>query len=88
MTTGFEEFDSKIHDLVARENECDGLFEEIKHGKGEKSLTYLTLRDSCKELRKEIFRRARSAGLTRERIKTEIKEARNRPKTVAKAKQI
>jgi hypothetical protein len=77
MTTGFDEFDSRIHDLAERENECDGLFEEIKNGNGEKSLRYLALRDSCKELRKGIFRSAMSAGLTRERIKTEIKEARN-----------
>ena len=88
MTTGFDEFDSRIHDLVARENECEGLFEEVKNGKGEKSLSYLALRDSCKELRKEIFRRARSAGLTREKIKAEIKEARNRPTTTTRAKKI
>jgi hypothetical protein len=78
MTTGFDEVDNRIHDLVERENECDDLFEEIKHGNGENSLRYLALRDSCKELRKGIFRSAMSAGLTRERIKTEIKEARNR----------
>ena len=77
MTTGFDEFDNRIHDLAERENECDGLFEEVKNGNGEKSLRYLALRDSCKELRKEIFRSAMSAGLTRERIKTEIREARN-----------
>ena len=77
MTTGFHEFHNRIHDLAERENECDDLFEEIKNGNGEKSLRYLALRDSCKELRKTIFRSARSAGLTRERIKTEIKEARN-----------
>jgi hypothetical protein len=76
MTTGFDEFDNKIHDLAEREKECDGLFEEIKNGNGEKSLRYLALRDSCKELRKGIFRSALSAGLTRERIKTEIREAR------------
>jgi hypothetical protein len=76
MTTGFDEFDNKIHDLAQRENECDGLFEEVKNGNGDKSLRYLALRDSCKELRKGIFRSALSAGLTRERIKTEIKEAR------------
>jgi hypothetical protein len=63
--------------LAERENACDDLFEEIKNGNGEKSLRYLALRDSCKELRQKIFRSARSAGLTRERIKTEIKEARN-----------
>jgi len=78
MTTGFDEFDNKIHDLAQRENECDGLFEEVKNGNGEKSLRYLALRDSCKELRKGIFRSALSAGLTRERIKTEIKEARKK----------
>jgi hypothetical protein len=77
MTTGFRDFDIKIHDLVERENECDDLFEEIKNGNGENSLRYLALRDSCKELRKDIFRSAMSAGLTRERIKTEIKEAKN-----------
>ena len=77
MTTGFDKFDDRIHDLAQRENECDGLFEEVKNGNGEKSLRYLALRDSCKELRKEIFKSAMSAGLTRERIKTEIKEARN-----------
>jgi len=77
MTTGFDEFHSRIHDLAERENECDDLFEEIKNGNGEKSLRYLALRDSCKELRREIFRNAKVAGLTRERIKTEIKEARN-----------
>jgi len=77
MATGFDEFHGKIHDLAERENECDGLFEEIKNGNGEKSLRYIALRDSCKELRKEIYRSAMTAGLTRERIKTEIKEARN-----------
>ncbi len=77
MATGFDEFDNRIHDLAERENECEDLFEEIKNGNGEKSLHYLALRDSCKELRKEIFRSAMSAGLTRERIKTEIREARN-----------
>ena len=77
MTTGFDEFDNKIHDLAQRENECDGLFEEVKNGNGEKSLRYLALRDSCKELRKEIFRSAVSAGLTRESIKTEIKKVRS-----------
>jgi len=77
MTTGFDEFDNRIRDLAELENECDGLFEEIKNGNGEKSLRYISLRDSCKELRKEIFRSAMSAGLTRERIKTEIGEARN-----------
>ena len=77
MTTGFDEFHNRIHNLAERENVCDDLFEEIKSGNGENSLRYLTLRDSCKELRKEIFRSGMSAGLTRERIKTEIKEARN-----------
>ena len=86
MTTGFDEFDNRIHDLAERENECDGLFEEIKNGSGEKSLRYLALRDSCKELRKEIFKSAMSAGLTRERIKTEIREARNQT-TATNAKQ-
>jgi len=79
MTTGFDEFDSRIRDLAEREKECDGLFEEVKSGKGEKSLSYLALRDSCKELRKEIFKKAMLAGLSRERIKTEINEAKKRP---------
>jgi len=78
MTTGFDEVDNRIHDLAERENECDDLFKEIKNGNGEKSLRYLALRDSCKELRKVIFRSAMSEGLTRERIKTEIEKARNR----------
>jgi len=76
MTTGFDEFGSRIHDLVERENECDDLFEEIKNGNGENSLRYLALRDACKELRKGIFRSARLAGLTRESISTEIKKVR------------
>jgi hypothetical protein len=86
MTTDFDEFESRIHDLIVKEKECDGLFEEIKSGKGEKSLRYLALRDSCAELRKEIYRSARLAGLTRERIKMEIKEARNQPTTSTNAK--
>jgi hypothetical protein len=76
MTTSFDEFDSRIRDLVERENECDDLFEEIKNGNGENSLRYLTLRDACKELRKGIFRSAMSTGLTRESINVEIKKAR------------
>ena len=79
MGTGFDDFDTRIRDLAKRERECDGLFEEIKQGKGEQSLRYLALRDSCKELRKEIIRNALSAGLTRERIKKELKEAKNKP---------
>jgi hypothetical protein len=86
MTTGFDEFNNKIHDLAERENECDALFEEIKNGNGENSLRYIALRDSCKELRKGIFRSAISAGLTRERIKTEIEKARNHM-TTTNAKQ-
>jgi hypothetical protein len=86
MTTGFVQFDTRILDLAQRENECDGLFEEIKNGNGEKSLRYIALRDSCRELRKEIFRSAMTAGLTRERIKSEIKEARNQ-RTATNAKQ-
>ena len=81
MTSGSDEVDNRIHDLAKRENECDDLFEEIKRGNGEKSLRYLALRDSCKQLRKEIFRSAMLAGLTRERIKTEIGEARNQTTT-------
>jgi hypothetical protein len=76
MTTDSDEFDNRIHDLAKRENECDNLFEEIKKGNGEQSLRYLALRDSCKELRKEILRNAISAGLTKEKIKTKITEAR------------
>jgi hypothetical protein len=86
MTTGFDEFDTRIHSLAERENECDGLFEEIKSGNGENSLRYFALRDSCNELRREIFRSAMSAGLTRERVKAEIKEARNQT-TATNAKQ-
>jgi hypothetical protein len=78
MTTGSDEVDNRIHDLAKRENECDGLFEEIKSGNGEKSLRYLALRNSCKELRKDIYRRGMSAGLTREKIKTKIQEARKK----------
>ncbi len=77
MTTGFDEVDNRIHYLAEQEKECDGLFEEIKNGNGEKSQRYLALRDSCKELRKVIFRRAMLEGLTRERIREEIEKARN-----------
>ena len=49
MTTGFDEFDNRILDLAERENECNGLFEEIKNGNGEESVRYLALRDSCKQ---------------------------------------
>ena len=76
MTTGIDEFDNRIRDLLEREKQCDDLFEEVRKGNGEQSFRYLTLRDSCTELRKEIFKSAKLAGLTRERIKTEIKEAR------------
>ena len=86
MTTGFDEFDNKIRDLAEREKECDSLFEEIKNGQGEKSLRYFELRDSCKELRKNIFKSAALAGLTRERIKKEMSEARNTPTATTKAK--
>jgi len=86
MTTGFDELDSRIHDLVNRENECDDLFEDIKKGNGENSLRYLALRDACKELRKGILRSAMSAGLTRESIKMKLKEARNET-NAANAKQ-
>ncbi len=75
MTTGFDEFDNRIHDLVEQENECDDLFKDIKNGNGDNSLRYLALRDACKELRKGIFRSAMSAGLTRESINMKIKEA-------------
>ena len=86
VATGFGAFDSRIRDLAEREKECDNLFEEIKKGRGEVSLRYLALRDSCKELRKEIFRTAISAGLTREKIKQEMTEARKQTTTVTKAK--
>ena len=86
MTTGFDDFDNRIHDLAEREDECDGLFEEIKNGNGENSLRYFALRDSCNELKREIFRSAMTAGLTRERIKAEIMEARNQT-TATNAKQ-
>src|SRR5208337_3549855 len=75
MTTGFDEFNNKIHDLVERENECDDLFEDIKNGNGENALRYFALRDTCKELRKEILKSAMSAGLTRESVNMKIKEA-------------
>lgn len=77
MPTGFAEFDNKIHDLVERENECDELFEDIKNGNGENALRYFALRDTCKELRKEILKSAMSAGLTRENINLKIKEAKS-----------
>jgi hypothetical protein len=75
MTTGFDEFDNRIHDLVEQENECDDLFTDIKNGNGDNSLRYIALRDACKELRKGIFRSAMSAGLTRESIKMQINKA-------------
>jgi len=81
MPTGSAESDNRIRDLAKREKECDSLFEEIKNGRGENSLRYLALRDSCKELRKEIFRTAKSAGLTRERIKQAMSEARSQTTT-------
>jgi hypothetical protein len=87
MTTGLDDFHSRIHDLVERENECDDLFKEIKNGNGENFLRYLVLRDSCKELRREIFRSAMLAGLTRERIKKEMTEARNQTATAPNANQ-
>jgi hypothetical protein len=81
MATGLADFDNRIRDLADREKECDSLFEEIRNGRGENSLRYLALRDSCKELRKEIFRAAMSAGLTRERIKQEMSKARSQTTT-------
>jgi len=81
MTTGFDVFDNRIRYLVDREKECDGLFEEIKKGEGEQSLRYFELRDSCKDLRREIIRAAMSAGLTRERIKQEMSKARSQTTT-------
>ena len=77
MTTGFDEFDNRIHDLVERENQCDVLFKDIKNGNGENSLRYFALRDACKELKRGIFKSAMSAGLTRENIKTKINEVRS-----------
>jgi DNA-binding phage protein len=77
MTTDFDEFENRIHDLVVREHECDDLFKDIMNGNGENSLRYLALRDACKELRKGILRSARLAGLTRESINMKIKEVRN-----------
>jgi hypothetical protein len=88
MTTGLDGFDNRILELAEREKECDSLFEEIKNGKGEEALRYFELRDSCKELRREIFRSAALAGLTRERIKKEMTEARNRTTTSPNAKKI
>jgi len=76
MSTGYDEIDNRINDLAEQENECLGLFDQIKNGKGENSSRYVALRGSCNELRREIFRAAISAGLTRERIKAEIMEAR------------
>lgn len=71
------EFESRIHDLIEQENECENLFKDIKNGNGDNSLRYLALRDACKELRKGIVRSALSAGLTRDSINMKIKEARN-----------
>ena len=76
MSTGFDELDRRINELVEQEKECDDLFREIQKGNGEKSIRYITLRDACKELRKGIFRNAMSAGLTRDKIKTEIQKVR------------
>jgi uncharacterized protein (DUF111 family) len=81
VASGVDGFESRIRDLADREKECDSLFEEIKKGRGEVSLRYLALRDSCKELRKEIFRTAKSAGLTRERIKQAMSEAKSQRTT-------
>lgn len=63
VTTGFDDFDNRICDLAERENECDSLFKEIKNGRGEKSLRYIAMRDSCKELRKENLRTAMPTSL-------------------------
>ncbi len=84
--TAVVEFDSRIHDLVEQENQCEVLFNDIKNGNGDNSLRYLALRDACKELRKGIVRSALSAGLTRESINMKIKEARTQP-TPAPSKQ-
>jgi len=74
---GFGEFDNRIRDLIEQENECECLFQDIKNGNGENSLRYFALRDACKELRKEIFKSAMSAGLTRDKIKMKIEEAKS-----------
>ena len=76
MSTGFDELDRRINELVVQEKECDDLFREVKKGNGEKSVRYITLRDACRELRKGIFRNAISAGLTRDKIKMEIQKVR------------
>ena len=88
MTTGSVEFDNRIRDWAERKKECDGLFEQIKNGKGEESLRYFALRDSCKELRAEILRSAKLAGLTRERIKKEMTEAGGQTTTTPNRKQV
>jgi hypothetical protein len=80
MTTGVDEFDNKIRDLAEREKECDDLFDEIKAGNGEQSVRYIELRDSCNDLRRELFKRAKTAGLTREVVKKEMTEAKNWPR--------
>jgi hypothetical protein len=77
VAIGLDDVDSRIRDLAEREKECDSLFDEIRNGNGKNSVRYLALRDSCIELRKELFRSAKSLGLTRERIKSEIEKARN-----------
>jgi hypothetical protein len=85
ITRGPDEFANRIRELAERENECDSLFEEIKNGNGEK-LRYLAMRDSSKELRREIVRSAMLTGLTRERIKKEMAEARNQTTTLKRTK--
>lgn len=81
VAIGLDDVDSRIRDLAEREKECDSLFDEIRNGNGKNSVRYLALRDSCNELRKELFRSAKSLGLTRERIKSEIEKARNQTTT-------
>ena len=85
VTTGSVEFDTVIRDWVEQEKECDRLFEEIKNGKGEASLRYLVLRDSCKDMRSEILRSAKSVGLTRKSIKQEMTQARQQAATLYRA---
>ena len=78
VTVDSNDFEDKIRNLTSREMECEALFEHVKKGDGEKSFQYVALRDSCVELRKDIFRTAMSLGLSHERIRQVMLEARNR----------
>jgi len=86
MATSSGQVDDRIRDLAEREKECARLFEEIKKGNGEQSPRYLELRDSCRELRNEIFRRAKLSGLTRENVKKEMAAARKLTTAVTREK--